>query len=109
MSLFVLAETPAGYGLFKAADKKLLKRDELSSGPTSSEKINEMLKLKSFVKFESSAIAVEEAAGLKEGRVPPLLASLLNEIKDEKKATIAVADLKLGTAIGKLPDLNIQA
>ncbi|TIC97113.1 Nucleolar protein 58 [Colletotrichum higginsianum] len=81
MSLFVLAETPAGYGLFKAADKKLLKRDELSSGPTSSEKINEMLKLK----------------------------SLLNEIKDEKKATIAVADLKLGTAIGKLPDLNIQA
>ncbi|WQF82485.1 Putative nucleolar protein Nop56/Nop58 [Colletotrichum destructivum] len=109
MSLFVLAETPAGYGLFKAADKKLLKRDELSSGPTSSEKINEMLKLKSFVKFESSAIAVEEAAGLKEGRVPPLLASLLNEIKDEKKASIAVADLKLGTAIGKLPDLNIQA
>ncbi|TQN72904.1 Nucleolar protein 58 [Colletotrichum shisoi] len=109
MSLFVLAETPAGYGLFKAADKKLLKRDELSSGPTSSEKINEMLKLKSFVKFESSTIAVEEAAGLKEGRVPPLLASLLNEIKDEKKASIAVADLKLGTAIGKLPDLNIQA
>ncbi|KAK2016342.1 NOSIC domain-containing protein [Colletotrichum eremochloae] len=109
MSLFVLAETPAGYGLFKAADKKLLKRDELSSGPTSSEKINEMLKLKSFVKFDSSAVAVEEAAGLKEGRVPPLLANLLKELKDEKKASIAVADLKLGTAIGKLPDLNIQA
>ncbi|KAK2058195.1 NOSIC domain-containing protein [Colletotrichum caudatum] len=109
MSLFVLAETPAGYGLFKAADKKLLKRDELSSGPTSSEKINEMLKLRSFVKFDSSAVAVEEAAGLKEGRVPPLLANLLKELKDEKKASIAVADLKLGTAIGKLPDLNIQA
>ncbi|OLN86732.1 Nucleolar protein 58 [Colletotrichum chlorophyti] len=109
MSLFVLAETPAGYGLFKAADKKLLKRDELTSGPTTSEKINEMLKLKSFVKFDSSAVAVEEAAGLKEGRVPPLLANLLKEIKDEKKATLAVADLKLGTAIGKLPELNIQA
>ncbi|TDZ39631.1 Nucleolar protein 58 [Colletotrichum sidae] len=109
MSLFVLAETPAGYGLFKAADKKLLKRDELTSGPTSSEKINEMLKLKTFVKFDSSAVAVEEAAGLKEGRVPPLLANLLKEIKDEKKANLAVADLKLGTAIGKLPELNIQA
>ncbi|KAE9576518.1 Nucleolar protein 58 [Colletotrichum fructicola] len=109
MSLFVLAETPAGYGLFKAADKKLLKRDELTSGPTSSEKINEMLKLKSFVKFDSSAVAVEEAAGLKEGRVPPLLANLLKEIKDEKKASLAVADIKLGTAIGKLPELNIQA
>ncbi|KAL0940319.1 Nucleolar protein 58 [Colletotrichum truncatum] len=109
MSLFVLAETPAGYGLFKAADKKLLKRDELTSGPTSSEKINEMLKLKSFVKFDSSAVAVEEAAGLKEGRVPPLLANLLKEIKDEKKASLAVADIKLGAAIGKLPELNIQA
>ncbi|KAF6831895.1 Nucleolar protein 58 [Colletotrichum musicola] len=109
MSLFVLAETPAGYGLFKAADKKLLKREELTSGPTTSEKINEMLKLKAFVKFDSSAVAVEEAAGLKEGRVPPLLANLLKEIKDEKKASLAVADLKLGTAIGKLPELNIQA
>ncbi|EXF83948.1 hypothetical protein COL5a_006757 [Colletotrichum fioriniae] len=109
MSLFVLAETPAGYGLFKAADKKLLKRDELTTGPTSSEQINEMLKLKSFVKFDSSAVAVEEAAGLKEGRVPPMLANLLKEIKDEKKATLAVADLKLGTAIGKLPDLDIKA
>ncbi|KAK1451272.1 NOSIC domain-containing protein [Colletotrichum cuscutae] len=109
MSLFVLAETPAGYGLFKAADKKLLKRDELTTGPTSSEQINQMLKLKSFVKFDSSAVAVEEAAGLKEGRVPPMLANLLKEIKDEKKATLAVADLKLGTAIGKLPDLDIKA
>ncbi|KAF6828782.1 Nucleolar protein 58 [Colletotrichum plurivorum] len=109
MSLFVLAETPAGYGLFKAADKKLLKREELTSGPTTSEKINEMLKLKAFVKFDSSAVAVEEAAGLKEGRVPPLLANLLKEIKDEKKASLAVADLKLGAAIGKLPELNIQA
>ncbi|KAM0330583.1 hypothetical protein ACHAQA_003531 [Verticillium albo-atrum] len=109
MSLFVLAETPAGYGLFKATDKKLLKREELTSGPTSSEQINEMLKLKSFVKFDSSAIAVEEASGLREGRVPPMLANLLNEIKDEKKASLAVADVKLGAAIGKLPDLDIKA
>lgn len=36
------ANTRHSYGLFKAADKKLLKRDELTSGPTSSEKINEM-------------------------------------------------------------------
>ncbi|KAH6684869.1 nucleolar protein NOP58 [Plectosphaerella plurivora] len=109
MSLFVLAETPAGYGLFKAADKKLLKREELTTGPTSSEQINEMLKLKTFVKFDSSAVAVEEATGLREGRVPPLLANLLKEIKDEKKASLAVADLKLGTAIGKLPDIDIKA
>jgi nucleolar protein 58 len=67
------------------------------------------LKLKTFVKFDSSAVAVEEATGLREGRVPPLLANLLREIKDEKKASLAVADLKLGTAIGKLPDIDIKA
>lgn len=38
-----------------------------------------------------------------------MLANLLKEIKDEKKASLAVADIKLGTAIGKLPELNIQA
>lgn len=36
------ANTRNSYGLFKAADKKLLKRDELTTGPTSSEQINEM-------------------------------------------------------------------
>lgn len=67
------------------------------------------LKLKSFVKFDSSAVAVEETTGLREGRVPPLLANLLKEMKDEKKASLAVADTKLGSAIGKLPDLDIKA
>lgn len=67
------------------------------------------LKLRSFAKFDSSAVAVEEASGLKEGKVPPILAKLLEEIKDEKKASLAVADVKLGNAIGKLPDLDIKA
>jgi nucleolar protein 58 len=30
MTLFVLAETSAGFALFKAKDKKLLKRDNLA-------------------------------------------------------------------------------
>jgi nucleolar protein 58 len=29
MTLFILTETSAGYALFKAKDKKLLKRDDL--------------------------------------------------------------------------------
>ncbi len=65
------------------------------------------LKLKKFVKFESAAMALEEAASLKEGKVPELLNSLLEDLKSEKKASIAVADIKLGTAISNLPDLNI--
>ncbi|GKU02386.1 nucleolar protein nop58 [Fusarium langsethiae] len=108
MSLFVLAETPAGYGLFKATDKKMLKNEELAAELGRPEKVVEMLKLKKFVKFDSAATALEEAASLKEGKVPELLTQLLDDLKSEKKASLAVADMKLGTAISNLPDLNIS-
>ncbi|KAF4445893.1 putative nucleolar protein NOP58 [Fusarium austroafricanum] len=108
MSLFVLAETPAGYGLFKATDKKMLKNEELAAELGRPEKVVEMLKLKKFVKFDSAATALEEAASLKEGKVPELLNQLLEDLKSEKKASLAVADMKLGTAISNLPSLNIS-
>ncbi|KZZ98306.1 nucleolar protein NOP58-like protein [Moelleriella libera RCEF 2490] len=107
MSLFVLAETPAGYGLFKAADKKLFKNDDLAAELGRPEKLVEMLRLKKFVKFDSAAMALEEAASLKDGKVPELLTTLLNDLKGEKKASLAVADMKLGTAISNLPQFNI--
>ncbi|KAH8175399.1 snoRNA binding domain, fibrillarin domain-containing protein [Sarocladium implicatum] len=107
MSLFVLAETPAGYGLFKSSDKKLFKNDDLAAELGRPEKLVEMLKLKKFVKFDSAAMALEEAASLKEGKVPALLTSLLDDLKSEKKASLAVADVKLGTAISNLPQFNI--
>ncbi|POR31746.1 Nucleolar protein 58 [Tolypocladium paradoxum] len=113
MSLFVLAETPAGYGLFKAADKKLFKNDDLAAelGRVFDNWLTEhrsRLKLKKFVKFDSAAMALEEAASLKDGKVPALLTSLLEELKSEKKASLAVADAKLGTAISNLPQFNIS-
>ncbi|OAQ73246.1 nucleolar protein NOP58 [Pochonia chlamydosporia 170] len=109
MSLFVLAETPAGYGLFKAADKKMFKNEDLAAELGRPEKLVEMLKLKKFVKFDSAAMALEEAASLKEGKVPELLTSLLEDLKGEKKASLAVADMKLGTSISNLPQFNISA
>ncbi|PHH63292.1 hypothetical protein CDD81_6149 [Ophiocordyceps australis] len=108
MSLFVLAETPAGYGLFKSADKKLFKNDDVAAELNRPEKLVEMLKLKKFVKFESAAMALEEAASLRDGKVPPLLTSLLEDLQSEKKASLAVADAKLGNAISSLPKLNIS-
>ena len=57
------------------------------------------LKLKSFQKFDSAASALEEAASVMEGKVTPRLASLLDGIKDEKKVSLAVADVKLGMSI----------
>jgi nucleolar protein 58 len=65
--------------------------------------------LKEFQKFDSAATALEEVAALVEGKVTPRLASLLDSIKDEKKVSLAVADPKLGNAIGKIPGLEIKA
>ena len=67
------------------------------------------LKLKNFQKFDSASTALEEVAALVEGKVTPRLASLLDSIKDEKKVSLAVADPKLGIAIGKIPGLEIKA
>ena len=60
------------------------------------------VKLKSFQKFDSAATALEEVASLVEGKVTPRLASLLDEVKDEKKVSLAVADPKLGMSIEPL-------
>ncbi|KAI1068635.1 hypothetical protein LB507_006447, partial [Fusarium sp. FIESC RH6] len=92
----------------RAADKKMLKNEELAAELGRPEKVVEMLKLKKFVKFDSAATALEEAASLKEGKVPELLTQLLDDLKSEKKASLAVADMKLGTAISNLPSLNIS-
>lgn len=46
MTLFILAETPAGYAILKSKDKKLLTRNDLENAQT----IASELKLKKFVK-----------------------------------------------------------
>jgi nucleolar protein 58 len=66
------------------------------------------LKLKQFEKFDSAATALEEVAALVDGKVSPMLAKLLDTLKDEKKASLAVADPKLGVAINKLPGLSLN-
>ncbi|EEP82440.1 nucleolar protein NOP58 [Uncinocarpus reesii 1704] len=109
MTLFILTETSAGYALLKAKDKKLLKRDDLEKETQTAEGVSNLMKLKNFQKFDSATTALEEVASVVEGKVTPRLASLLESIKDEKKVSLAVADPKLGNAIGKLPGLSIQA
>ncbi|PBP18277.1 nucleolar protein [Diplocarpon rosae] len=106
MGLFVLSETSAGFALFKAKDKHILKND-FSDVVETAEGLNALLKLKKFEKFDSAATALEEVAALTDGRVSTMLASLLETLKDEKKASLAVADPKLAQAINKLPGLSI--
>ncbi|KAK5126113.1 Nucleolar protein 58 [Meristemomyces frigidus] len=108
MTLFILTETSAGYALLKAKDKKLLKRDDLEKETETAEGVCSLLKLKQFKKFESASSALEEAAALTEGKVTPMLSNMLNDLKEEKKVSLAVADPKLGNAITKIPGLQIS-
>ncbi|KAF2873909.1 hypothetical protein BDV95DRAFT_617590 [Massariosphaeria phaeospora] len=100
MGLFILTETSAGYALFKAKDKKLLKGD--SDQLSSVDAAVSALKLKKFQKFENAVTALNESAAITESKVTPLLTKLLDELKDETKASLAVADPKLGNAIAQL-------
>ncbi|KAF2458687.1 nucleolar protein NOP58 [Lineolata rhizophorae] len=107
MGLFILTETSAGYVLLKAKDKKLLQRDNLGHDLNTAQSLNNAVKVKTFLKFTNATGALDEAAAVCEGKVTPKLAGLLDSLKDEKKATLAVADSKLGKAINKLPGLSI--
>ncbi|KAF1829208.1 Nop domain-containing protein [Decorospora gaudefroyi] len=104
MGLFVLAESSAGYVLFKSRDKKLLAAEQAKDGSA----VVDALKLKSWSKFDSAVTALEQAAALTEGKVTPMLSSLLDELKEETKATLAVADPKLSNAIAQLPGLSLK-
>jgi nucleolar protein 58 len=52
--------------------------------------------------------ALNEAAALSDSKVTPLLSTLLDDLKDETKASLAVADAKLGNAIAQLPGLSLK-
>jgi len=53
------------------------------------------LRLKTFLKFENTADALENISAIVEGKVSPKLASLLKEL-DDKSASLIVSDPKLG-------------
>ncbi|KAI0997379.1 Nucleolar protein 58 [Podosphaera aphanis] len=106
--LFVLSETSAGYALLKASKgTKIFKKVDFSEELETAEGVNEILKLKKFSKFDSAATALEEVAALVEGKVSPMLSELLSTLKNETKASLAVADPKLGVAINKIPGLSL--
>ncbi|KAL8736839.1 MAG: hypothetical protein Q9181_002282 [Wetmoreana brouardii] len=108
MGLFILQETPVGYALLKAKSSKLLKEGHFNPEDDTAENICSLLKLKEFHAFDSAATALEQSAAIVEGKVTPTLAGMLDAIKDEKKASLAVADPKLASAINKLPQLSLS-
>ncbi|KAL8726246.1 MAG: hypothetical protein Q9166_006834 [cf. Caloplaca sp. 2 TL-2023] len=106
--MLLLRETPVGYALLKAKSSKLLKEDHFKPEDDTAENICSLLKLREFHAFDSAATALEQSAAIVEGKVTPTLAGMLDAIKDEKKASLAVADPKLASAINKLPQLSLR-
>ncbi|KAL8866048.1 MAG: hypothetical protein Q9174_006529, partial [Haloplaca sp. 1 TL-2023] len=106
--LTMIRETPVGYALLKAKSSKLLKDGHFKPEDDTAENICSLLKLKEFHAFDSAATALEQSAAIVEGKVTPTLAGMLDAIKDEKKASLAVADPKLASAINKLPQLSLS-
>ncbi|OLL24016.1 Nucleolar protein 58 [Neolecta irregularis DAH-3] len=106
--MLILAETAAGYAVFKAKDKILKKQNELVSELSTAQGAANILKLKKFVKFENTIDALDNVTALIEGKVSGKLANMLGDLKGEKKTSLVVSDPKLGNAINKLPGLGFS-
>ena len=106
MPLFVLTETAAGLALHKCQDKKLLSRPNLEDDVNSSQKVADMFRLKKFTPFPDVTTAAEEITTINEGKVSPILEGLLNDIKEERKASLAVADSKLGKSLAFVSEVG---
>jgi nucleolar protein 58 len=60
------------------------------------------------VPFTNAVTALNEAAALTDGKVSSMLSTLLEELKDETKASLAVADPKLANSIAQVPGLSLK-
>jgi nucleolar protein 58 len=58
--------------------------------------------------FTNAVTALNEAAALTDGKVSPMLSTLLEELKNETKASLAVADPKLANSIAQVPGLSLK-
>ena len=106
---YILTETPAGYAILKATDKKIHKSSSIIEDLNTAEKVISNFKIEAFTKFTTAANALEEANSIIEGKVSPLLENILKELKEksDKKANLIISETKLANSINKL-DLNFK-
>ncbi|CAK7273424.1 Nucleolar protein 58 [Sporothrix epigloea] len=108
--VYLLSETSAGYGLFQVKDKKLIESKDVAERLSTLDKINKEVQFNLFKKWTSAVEAVSELDKLIDGKIPPILTQLLDQVKEKsKKASILVEDKALGTTLSKLPGYNITA
>ncbi|AFZ79489.1 nucleolar protein Nop5, putative [Theileria equi strain WA] len=108
--MLVLLETPAGYGLFKVTNSKILEcnADQVSSYFEDSAMAKSSVALKSFMKFKSSDDALKEANALMDSKLGKGLKKFLtkNIVKGDLREEVAISDKLLGVEVQN--KLNIQ-
>jgi len=107
--MLLLFETSAGYGLFKVLKPgKLSEVSDLYKEFESAEQASSMVKLKSFLPFESTTEAVVAATELVEGTLGKTLKKFLkkNVVSKEISDELAVSDIKLGSLIKDQLDIK---
>jgi len=106
--MLVLFETPAGFAVFKLLDEgKLAKADNLYEDFETIDKAKEVVKLKSFQKFEDTTEALSAATASVEGKMSKSLKKMLKKVMaEDAHEKLAVADAKLGNCIKDKLELN---
>lgn len=86
--MLVLLETPAGYALFKVLDEgKLRNVEDLHCEFATSEKANNMVKLKAFSKFDNTSTALNAATSLCNGKLNSGLKKFINKKNCEERSS----------------------
>ena len=107
--MLLLFETSAGYALFKVLQpKKLNDTTNLWKEFLSIDTASSIVKLKSFVPFQSTTEAVVAATSIIEGTLDKSLKKFLKKtiINKDIKDELAVADIKLGGLIKEKMDIQ---
>ncbi|CDR94103.1 nucleolar protein NOP5, putative [Babesia bigemina] len=109
--MLVLLETPAGYGLFKITDSRLLECsvEDVPSFFRDGDSARSSVKLSAFSKFKTTENALEEATALSESRLGKQLKKLLNKKVVGAKVVepLAVCDKVLAVEIQKKLKIDV--
>merc|ERR1711957_192599 len=108
-AMLVLLETAAGFGLFKVMKEgKVAEATDLSKDFATSEKAEEMVKLKKFSKFTDQADALAAATAMVEGKLDKNLKKFLkkNIVDKELNDELIVSDSKLAGLVKEKLDIQ---
>ncbi|OII76492.1 nucleolar protein 5 [Cryptosporidium andersoni] len=100
--MLILLETPAGYGLFRVTNSKILNMDteEIANYFQSAEKIHKSVTLEAFLRFKDTKSALLETTALVESRMSKSLSKFLKKnIESPASESLAVVDKTLGGII----------